>query len=80
MRNSRMNTARSRPHRSSSSADAISCRGAEPHVAEGDPTTRRIVIVEFPTMERLKEWYASAEYAKALALRARALDRRFDVR
>ena len=51
-------------------------RGAEPHVAEGESTTRRIVIVEFPTMERLNEWYASAAYAKALVLRARALDRR----
>jgi uncharacterized protein (DUF1330 family) len=51
-------------------------RGAEPHVAEGERTTRRIVIVEFATMERLQEWYASAAYAKALALRARALDRR----
>jgi uncharacterized protein (DUF1330 family) len=51
-------------------------RGAEPNVAEGTQTTRRIVIVEFPTMERLHEWYASAEYAKALTIRARALDRR----
>jgi uncharacterized protein (DUF1330 family) len=51
-------------------------RGAEPLVPEGESTTRRIVIVEFPTMERLKEWYASAAYAQALELRARALERR----
>ena len=52
-------------------------RGAAPVVAEGDwPATCRIVIVEFPTMERLQAWYASADYAEALAVRQTALDRR----
>ena len=36
----------------------------------------RLVIVEFPTMERLQAWYASADYATALAVRQTALDRR----
>lgn len=50
-------------------------RGAEPHVAEGQATSRRIVIVEFPTMERIHQWYASAEYANALRYRDAALNR-----
>ena len=52
-------------------------RGAPPVVAEGDwPAHSRVVIVEFPTMERLRAWYASADYAEALAIRQTALDRR----
>lgn len=51
-------------------------RGADTHVAEGPVTTRKTVIVEFPSMERLQQWYASPSYAKALAYRDRALVRR----
>ena len=52
-------------------------RGAAPVVAEGNwPADARIVIVEFPSMERLRAWYASADYAEALAVRQTALDRR----
>src|SRR6266699_2868317 len=52
-------------------------RGAAPVVAEGSwPANARIVIVEFPSMERLQAWYESADYAEALALRQTALDRR----
>ena len=52
-------------------------RGAAPVAAEGDwPASRQIVIVEFPSMERLQAWYASADYAEALAVRQTALDRR----
>ncbi len=52
-------------------------RGAAPVVAEGDwPAGCRLVIVEFPTMERLQAWHASADYAEALAVRQTALDRR----
>lgn len=51
-------------------------RAAEMQVAEGEPTGRRIVIVEFPSMQRLKEWYASASYAEALKFREGALRRR----
>lgn len=50
-------------------------RGAEAEVMEGDPTNRKIVIVEFPTMKRAREWYASAAYNKALQFRDRALNR-----
>jgi uncharacterized protein (DUF1330 family) len=52
-------------------------RAATPVVPEGDwPATHRIVIVEFPTMERLQAWYASTDYAAALAVRQTALNRR----
>jgi len=52
-------------------------RGADPQVAEGDwPAGRRVVVVEFPTMEHLQAWYASADYAEARAVRQTALDRR----
>jgi uncharacterized protein (DUF1330 family) len=52
-------------------------RLAEPDVPEGDwPLAQRVVIVEFPDMQRAREWYASPEYAEALAVRRTALHRR----
>ena len=52
-------------------------RGVTPEAAEGAwDDRRRLVIVEFPTAERLREWYTSPEYAEALQIRDRALDRR----
>ena len=51
-------------------------RGAEARVVEGEPTSRRMVVVEFPSMERVREWYGSAEYALALKFRNTALRRR----
>lgn len=52
-------------------------RGAAPDVAEGTwPSKQRVVVVEFPTMDQLQAWYASDDYAEALALRATALSRR----
>ncbi|WP_065750126.1 DUF1330 domain-containing protein [Bradyrhizobium paxllaeri] len=51
-------------------------RGGAASVVEGGPLPKAIIIVEFPTMERLREWYASPEYAEALKVRENALDRR----
>jgi uncharacterized protein (DUF1330 family) len=51
-------------------------RGGAASVAEGGPAVKNIVVVEFPSMERLREWYASPEYAEALKVRRTALDRR----
>jgi uncharacterized protein (DUF1330 family) len=52
-------------------------RGADPDVPEGEwPSRQRVVVVEFPSMERLREWYHSADYADALAIRRTALTRR----
>jgi uncharacterized protein (DUF1330 family) len=47
-------------------------RGGRTEVLEGSWSPKRLVIVEFPSMERLKEWYASPAYAPTLALRQRS--------
>jgi uncharacterized protein (DUF1330 family) len=47
-------------------------RGGAVEVLEGDWSPKRLVIVEFPSLERLRAWYDSPEYAPALALRKRA--------
>lgn len=44
-------------------------RGGATEVLEGHWIPRRLVILEFPTMARLKEWYSSPEYAPLLDLR-----------
>jgi uncharacterized protein (DUF1330 family) len=44
-------------------------RGGATEVLEGNWTPKRLVILEFPTMARLKEWYKSPEYAPLLRLR-----------
>jgi uncharacterized protein (DUF1330 family) len=51
-------------------------RNGAANIAEGGPPPKHIVVVEFPSMERLREWYASPEYAQALKIRQTALDRR----
>jgi uncharacterized protein (DUF1330 family) len=51
-------------------------RGANAIIAEGNITNGRIVIVEFPSMKHIDEWYASPEYAEALKYRDKALIRR----
>jgi uncharacterized protein (DUF1330 family) len=51
-------------------------RGGAASVIEGGPPPKTIIVVEFPTMQRLREWYASPEYAEALNVRRTALDRR----
>ena len=42
----------------------------------GGWTPESIVIVEFPTMERAREWFDSVEYGPARAIAERALSRR----
>ena len=44
-------------------------RGGATHTMEGDWAPRRFVIVEFPSVEQAKAWWASPEYAEAKALR-----------
>jgi uncharacterized protein (DUF1330 family) len=51
-------------------------RGGAAEVVEGGPPPKTLIVVEFPSMERLREWYASPEYAEALKLRRTALERR----
>ena len=51
-------------------------RGGAIETVEGGPPPRHLVIVEFPTMQRAREWYRSPEYAEALKVRQGALNRR----
>jgi uncharacterized protein (DUF1330 family) len=51
-------------------------RGGAADAVEGGPPPKNIIVAEFPSMERLREWYASPEYAEALKHRWTALDRR----
>jgi uncharacterized protein (DUF1330 family) len=51
-------------------------RGGAIEPVEGDWVPKHIVIVEFPTLERARTWYRSPEYAEALQVRQKALNRR----
>jgi uncharacterized protein (DUF1330 family) len=51
-------------------------RGGQADLAEGGPEPKTLIVVEFPSMERLRQWYGSPEYAEALKVRRTALDRR----
>ena len=44
-------------------------RGGAVSVLEGDWAPKRAVILEFPSAERAREWWASAEYAPGKKLR-----------
>ena len=44
-------------------------RGGKVDVLEGAWQPARLVIVEFPSVERAKAWWSSPEYADAKALR-----------
>jgi uncharacterized protein (DUF1330 family) len=47
-------------------------RGGEFEVLEGAWQPHRLVVLEFPSVERARQWYASDEYAAATAIRKRA--------
>jgi uncharacterized protein (DUF1330 family) len=44
-------------------------RGGATETLEGDWSPKRLVILEFPSVERAKAWWGSGEYAEAKALR-----------
>lgn len=44
-------------------------RGGRTEVLEGAWAPRRVVIIEFPTFERAREWWSSPEYSEAKAIR-----------
>ena len=46
-------------------------RGGELEVIDGEWPMKRVTVIEFPTMERAKEWWNSAEYAPYRELRQR---------
>lgn len=47
-------------------------RGGAIQVLEGDWSPKRLVIIEFPSVEQAKAWADSAEYAPAKRIRQRA--------
>lgn len=46
-------------------------RGGQAETLEGDWQPERIVVLEFPTVDRAKEWWDSEMYSKAKAIRHR---------
>jgi uncharacterized protein (DUF1330 family) len=46
-------------------------RGGKTETLEGDWYPERIVVLEFPSVERAKAWWASPEYATAKEIRQR---------
>ncbi len=44
-------------------------------VIEGDWNPTVIIVAEFPSIDKAKEWYHSAEYAKALKVKPEARER-----
>jgi uncharacterized protein (DUF1330 family) len=55
----------------------ILARGGTTEVLEGSADNRRVVIVEFPSMEAARAFYNSAEYQQAKAIRAPASNAQF---
>jgi uncharacterized protein (DUF1330 family) len=56
-------------------------RGALAEVIEADwpadePPPQTVIVAEFPSMDALKAWYASPEYAETFVFRAAAVKRR----
>ncbi len=47
-------------------------RGAEAETLEGDWNPERIVVLEFPSVDRAKEWWNSDLYTTAKLIRQRA--------
>jgi uncharacterized protein (DUF1330 family) len=44
-------------------------RGGKAETLEGEWSPKRIVVVEFPSLEKAKAWWSSPEYEDAKALR-----------
>jgi uncharacterized protein (DUF1330 family) len=47
-------------------------RGGKVEALEGGWSPKRLVVVEFPSMQKLLTWYRSAEYAPLIKLRQKA--------
>jgi uncharacterized protein (DUF1330 family) len=47
-------------------------RGGKVETLEGGWSPKRIVVLEFPSVEQAQKWYRSAEYAPLIDLRQRA--------
>ena len=49
-------------------------RGGDCEPLEGDWRPRRLVVLEFPSADHARRWYASTDYVAAMAIRHRALN------
>ena len=49
-------------------------RGGAVTAMEGDPRLDRLIVLEFPSMDKLKAFYHGTEYAPLIALRQRATE------
>jgi uncharacterized protein (DUF1330 family) len=47
-------------------------RGGQTETPEGDWHPQRIVVIEFPTFDRAKQWWGSEIYSRAKVIRQRA--------
>ncbi|MEE8556834.1 MAG: DUF1330 domain-containing protein [Myxococcota bacterium] len=47
-------------------------RGGSVETLEGDWAPRRVVVLEFDSVDRAREWWSSSEYAEPKALRQAA--------
>ena len=47
-------------------------RGGQTETLEGEWHPSRLVLLEFPTMEQARAWWASSEYADAKTMRHRS--------
>lgn len=54
-------------------------RGGATETLEGDWRPERIVVLEFPNVQRAKEWWESPEYAEAKRIRQRTAETRMIV-
>ena len=52
-------------------------RGGEMVTLEGSEETQRLVLLEFPTLEKIKEFYNSPEYQDAIKIRTGAATAQF---
>ena len=49
-------------------------RGGHVEVSEGTWIPNRLVIMEFESIDQLKRWYSSPDYAKALKIRQQSAE------
>ena len=54
-------------------------RGGDAETLEGDWRPQRIVIIEFPSVERARAWWSSPDYGAARAIRQRTATTRMIV-
>ena len=50
----------------------FAARGGRTETLEGEWKPARVVLLEFPSLKRAKEWWHSPEYSEARAIRQRA--------